>query len=147
MPKTILVPVDGSEHANRAVDYAGDLANKYDAKVVLLHAIHYPFGRLPDELHQFAVSEHLDGPDEIGAMAEKLLESAEIRAANAGAPETARDSVVGDPATVILDAAKSAGADLIVMGSRGLGGIEGLLLGSVSDKVLHHAEVAVTIVR
>jgi len=147
MLKTILVPIDGSDFANRAVDYAGDLAAKYDAKVVLLHAVHYPFGRLPEELHQFAVSEHLDGPDEVGALVEKMLESAELRALNAGAKETGRDSVIGDPATVILDAAKSFDADLIVMGSRGLGGLKGLLVGSVSDKVLHHAEAPVLIVR
>ena len=147
MLKTILVPIDGSGYANRAIDYAGDLASKYDAKIVLLHAVHYPFGRLPEELHQFAVSEHLDGPDEVGALVEKMLESAELRALNAGAKETGRDSVIGDPATVILDAAKSFDADLIVMGSRGLGGLKGLLVGSVSDKVLHHAEVPVTIVR
>ena len=46
MPKTILVPFDGSGYANRAIDYAGDLASKYDAKVVLLHAIHYRFAGL-----------------------------------------------------------------------------------------------------
>ncbi len=147
MLKTILVPIDGSDYANRAVDYASHLAAKFDAKIVLLHAIHYPFGRLPDELHQFAVSEHLDGPDEVAAVAEKMLQSAEARASSAGVEEIAHDTRIGDPAQVILDAVQSFDAECIVMGSRGLGELKGLLVGSVSDKVLHHAEVPVTIVR
>jgi nucleotide-binding universal stress UspA family protein len=147
MLKTILVPIDGSDYANRAIDYAADLASKYDAKIVLLHAIHYPMGSLPDELHRYAVSEHLDGPGEIDRVVEKILESAELRAKRAGAEEISSQSHRGDPAQLILDAAKSVGADMIVMGSRGLGELKGLLVGSVSDKVLHHAEVPVTIVR
>lgn len=147
MPKTILVPVDGSDYASRAIDYASELASKYDAKVILMHAIHYRFGRLPDELHQYAVSEHLEGPGEVAAIVGKLLDSAEVRAKNAGAGEVTSDSRAGDPATVILDAAKSFDADLIVMGCRGLGEMKSLMLGSVSDKILHHAEVPVTIIR
>ncbi|MFT5440300.1 MAG: nucleotide-binding universal stress UspA family protein [Alphaproteobacteria bacterium] len=147
MLKTILVPIDGSGYANRAVDYAGDLASKFDAKVVLLHAIHYPSEGLPDELHRYAVSEHLDGPGEIDRVVEKILESAAIRANNAGAENVSSQSHRGDPAQLILDVAKTVGADMIVMGSRGLGELKGLLVGSVSDKVLHHAEVPVTIVR
>jgi len=147
MPKTILVPFDGSGYANRAIDYAGDLASKYDAKVVLLHAIHYRFGRLPEELHQYAVAEHLDGREEVHAVVEKLLASAEIRAKNAGAEDIEVESREGDPAGVILDAAKSYNADLIVMGNRGLSGLKGLMVGSVSHKIVDHAEVPVTIVR
>jgi nucleotide-binding universal stress UspA family protein len=147
MLKTILVPIDGSSNANRAVDFASDLASKYDAKIVLIHAADYPFGRLPDELHDYAVSEHIDGPDEVGTVIEKILASAELRAANAGAKETSHESIVGDPEQVILDAATAFDADLIVMGSRGLGEVRGLLVGSVSEKVLHNAKVPVTIVR
>lgn len=147
MPKTILVPFDGSGFANRAIDYAGELASKYDAKVVLLHAIHYRFGRLPEELHQYAVAEHLDGREEVHAVVEKLLASAEIRARNAGAEDIEVDSREGDPAGVILDAATSLGADLIVMGSRGLGDLQGLLLGSVSHKVGHLAKCTCITVR
>ena len=146
MLNTILVPYDGSEPAMRALEFASDLAAKYGAEIVIFHAIHYPVG-LPEELHHFAVSEHLDAPDEIGAVVRKMLESATLLASKAGAEQVAGDSVVGDPAEVILAAAKSRDADLIVMGSRGFGRLEGLLLGSVSDKVLRHADAPVTIVR
>ena len=147
MPKTILVPVDGSGNAGRAIDFAGELAARYDAKVILLHAIHYRFGRLPDELHKYAVSEHLEGPGEVVAIVGKLLDSAEVRARNAGAGDVESDSREGEPAAVILDAAKSFDADLIVMGSRGLGELKSLLVGSVSNKIFHHADAPVTIVR
>lgn len=147
MLKTILVPFDGSDNANRAIDYASDLASKYDAKVVLLHAIHYRFNRLPEELHQYAVSEHLDGRDEIHAVVEKLLASAEVRASNAGAKDVETESREGDPAEVILDAAQACNADQIVMGCRGLGQLKGLLVGSVAHKIVGYAEVPVTIVR
>ena len=147
MLKTILVPIDGSDCANRAVDFAGDLASKFDAKIVLLHAIHYPSEGLPDELHRYAVSEHLDGPGEIDRIVEKVLQSSEIRANNSGAEDVSSQSRRGDPAQLILDAAKTMGADMIVMGSRGLGELKGPLVGSVSNKVIHHADVPVTIVR
>lgn len=146
MPKTILVPFDGSGFANRAIDYACDLATKYGAKLVLLHAIDYRFGRLPDELHRFAVSEHLNGRDEVYAVVEKLLESAELRARNAGVENVETVSRAGDAATEILDTIKSVDADHIVMGSRGLSELKGLLVGSVSQKVVAHAGIPVTIV-
>jgi nucleotide-binding universal stress UspA family protein len=147
MLKTLLVPYDGSDYARRAIDYASDLASRYGAKVILLLVIHYPLTGLPDELHQFAVSEHLDGPGEIDRIVEKILESAETRAKNAGAKEVSSESHRGEPAQVILDVAKSVDADTIVMGSRGLGELKGMLVGSVSQKILHHAEVPVIIVR
>lgn len=147
MLKTILVPIDGSDFANRAIDYACDLASKYGAKLVLLHAVDYRFGRLPEELHQFAVAEHLNGRDEVYAVVEKLLESAELRAGNAGVEDVETKSEGGDAASVILDAATSADADLIVMGSRGLSRLEGLLVGSVSHKIVDHAVIPVLIVR
>ena len=59
MFRKILVPVDGSAHANRAVDCATDLANKYRAKIILLHVI-APSGpaRIPTELFEYARIEH-----------------------------------------------------------------------------------------
>jgi nucleotide-binding universal stress UspA family protein len=78
MLNNILVPVDGSGYANRAIDYASYVASGCGAKIILLHAINYPSGHLPNELHKYAVSEHLDEPDEVAAIVEKILESARI---------------------------------------------------------------------
>lgn len=147
MPKIILVPFDGSGNANRAIDYAADLASKYDAKLILMHAVDFRFGRLPDELHQFAVSEHLNDRDEVYAVVDKMLDSAKVRARNAGVETVETDSRQGDAATVILEAIEESGADLVVMGSRGLSELKGLLMGSVSHKIVEHAAVPVLIVR
>jgi nucleotide-binding universal stress UspA family protein len=75
------------------------------------------------------------------ALGERLVEDAESRAEEQGI--AARTVVrAGDPASVILEAAKAEQADLIAMGRRGLGDLAGLLLGSVSHKVAHLAECA-----
>ena len=61
MFKKIVVPVDGSAHANRAVDCATDLANKYGAELILLHVIASPGpARIPPELYEYARIEHID---------------------------------------------------------------------------------------
>jgi nucleotide-binding universal stress UspA family protein len=147
MLKTILVPVDGSGYANRAIDYASDLASRYGAKVILLHAIHDRFGSLLGELDQHAAAEQLEGPDKIYPAAEKILVTAERRAKDAGAADVALECREGDPAEVILEAVNSFEASAIVMGCRGFSELKGLLVGSVSQKILHHTEVPVTIVR
>ncbi len=107
MLKTVLAPVDGSDTAGHAARYAGDLAAKYGAKLILFHAIHYPRGRLPEELHRYAVSEHLDQADEIGAVVAKILSSAEVLAREAGAGDIVKESKEGEPAELILAAAKA----------------------------------------
>ncbi len=163
MLKTILVPVDGSGYANRAIDYASDLASRCDAKIILLHAMapstRHRLGHLPDEIRQYAAAEHLVGADEIHPVVERIftradaraveeiLNSGKKRAQDAGAEEVALESIEGDPAGVILDAVKSFDVDTIVMGNRGFSELKGLLVGSVSQKILHHTGVPVTIVR
>jgi nucleotide-binding universal stress UspA family protein len=172
MLKTILVATDGSEHARRAVELAADLAAKYGAKVILLHVLLR--GHLPEGLLRAAQVEHVAQPGpseprnlvimppEIMARVEKTaqapLDVLEFIGGNimAGAEAMVRDKGVakvetaveqGDPASQILDKAAQSGADLIVMGSRGLGGLAGLLMGSVSQKVSHHAPCTCVTVR
>ena len=164
MIKTILVATDGSEHGGRAVDLAADLAAKYGAKVVLLHVLlrgHLPEGLLraaqvervsrpgPSETRHLVVM-----PPEIMARVEKspqvpleilefiggkIMAAAERVVRGKGVAEVETAVEQGDPARQILDKAASAKADMIVMGSRGLGGLTGLLMGAVSQKVSHHA--------
>ena len=164
MIETILVATDGSEHARRAVDLAADLAARYQAKVILLHVLLR--GHLPEGLLRAVQVEHVSrpGPSETRGLAalppeimarveksaqtplevlefigRKVMAEAEgaVRDKGVSAVETAVEQ--GDPATQILDKAKSAKADMIVMGSRGLGGLKGLMIGSVSHKVSQHA--------
>jgi nucleotide-binding universal stress UspA family protein len=150
MVKTILVPTDGSEHADKAVAFAGDSAEKYGAEVILLHVMDdLGSGRVPDELRGLAKLEHVQitERDIRQAGANELLQRAERRAREHGAVRVECVIAQGDPTRRILDCAKAHKADLIIMGSRGLGDLRGLLLGSVSHKVGHLAKCTCITVR
>jgi nucleotide-binding universal stress UspA family protein len=165
MVKTILVPTDGSLHANKAVDLAGDLAVKYGAKIVLLHVLLR--GHMPEGLMRAAQVEHVGAtrnapnnlviiPQEImarveGKMGTQLpLETLDFigKRVLAWAERSCRDKGVqtvetvveeGNPTEIILDHAKRTKADMIVMGSRGLSSLKGVLMGSISTQVSHLA--------
>ncbi len=143
MVRTILVPTDGSDHADKAVAFAGDIAPKYSATVILLHVLSDPgSGRMPNEMRQLARLEHIriTEHDIRQAGATELLHNAESQAREHGAAKIQQVIEEGDPSRSILASAEAHGADLIVMGSRGLGDLQGLLLGSVSHKIGHLAK-------
>ena len=145
MFKKILVPIDGSAHANRAVDCATDLANKYGAELILLHVFASPGpARVPPELYEYARIEHIDAieADMMKGVSEKILQTAEDRARGQGAKQVRTSIGVGHPAEKIVAHAKAEEVDLIIMGRRGLGSVSGLLMGSVSHKVAHLSECA-----
>ena len=159
MFETILVPTDGSEHANKAVELASDIAEKYKARMVLLHVL--PTGPLPDSLRRMAQAEHItsaspgaapltpegqfpastifgkeDETQEVrNFIAEKIVSDAKRVAREKGVENTSGAIEDGDPTDRILQYVEKEGANLIVMGSRGLGDLKGLLVGSVSHKV------------
>jgi len=141
----ILVPIDGSPHARRAVDCATDLAVKYDAKLSLLHVItNVMSSRVPDELREYADIEHLEltQRDMLLDIATKLMDSAKARAQELGASNINASIETGNPASVIVRYCDDHDVDLIVMGRRGLGDLGGLLIGSVSHKVAHLSDCA-----
>ena len=115
----IVVGVDGSDNAVRALEWAAIQAERTSS----LLEIHTAFG----PAYVFLA------PSEVEATTRRLVEHAAKRARNL-APEVAIDCVTheGSPAPALIEA--SAGADLLVVGSRGLGGFLGLLLGSVSQQ-------------
>jgi nucleotide-binding universal stress UspA family protein len=166
MIKTILVPIDGSEHAQKAVELAGDIAGKYKARIKLLYV--RPEGPLPAPLRHLAAVEYgLQARPEMpegrptatlragGAsdaevsrkLGEKLLERAQRDAREHGAGDVTGEVEDGDPAERILDHAERDGANLIVMGSRGIGNLRGLLMGSISQKVSQLAPCSCITVR
>ena len=128
----IVVGVDGSEAATRALDWAAAEADRTGAALEIQTAYE------PGYVH---VSK-----DEIQRCMDVLVEEAAARVAKLTPGVT---TITGThertPATVLVDA--SDGADLLVVGSRGLGGFKGLLLGSVSQQCSHHARCPITIVR
>jgi nucleotide-binding universal stress UspA family protein len=138
MFRNILVPVDGSQHARRAVEVAADMARHCGAKLTLLHVLTHVGGyQVPEELKGFSQLEHIrvTEQDVIEAAGQEILAEAEKTARKAGAPDVVTLLRSGDPTSQIADVASRSGIDLIVMGRRGLGNLSGLLLGSVSHKV------------
>jgi nucleotide-binding universal stress UspA family protein len=141
MIQKLLAAVDGSAHSIKAVDYAIDIALKYKAELLLIYVI--AKAEIPKDYLKFAKVEKIEDSPEallfIG-IAEKVLEDAERRARAKGVKLTQKIIKQGDPADEITNCAKKENVDWIFLGSRGLGGVKGLLLGSVSTKVCNLAE-------
>ena len=141
--KAILVPVDGSDSSARAAAFAAKLAEPLGAKLILLHVYDAPAAALLGLASM--------GSDAVHAALDKVAQSSFERALKAigdqGALTLEKKATTGHPFEEIVSHAKSLGADLIVMGSRGLSPIQEIMLGSVSDRVLRFAPCAVTIVR
>jgi nucleotide-binding universal stress UspA family protein len=142
---SIVVGTDGSSTAGEAVRQATELARAVGAKVYLVSAYEpVPEGRLRDERQE--VPEDLQWMVNPREDVERTLqEGAQTLEADGIAVETlARE---GDPADAILDVAEEQGADLIVVGNKGMTGAKRFLLGSVPNKVSHHAPCSVMIIR
>lgn len=161
--KKVLVAVDGSANAQRALNVGIDLATQYGAELAVLHAI--MGGPLPEGLLQWARAEHLveesaeptptaeiPAYGRLGtishdrvmripyqarlAVARALVKDAEDRAKKAGLAKVTPIIEDGDATEIIDHVAKSEAVDLIVVGTRGLGTLRGLIVGSVSHKVV-----------
>ena len=134
-PGTIVVGTDGSAGARVALDWALTEAGLRGMCVVLVHSLDlgvgaaYPYaGSVIEQLQE-------SGRD--------MLRDELVHARSTGVPVEAQ-VMTGSPAQALVEAARS--ASMIVVGSRGRGGFAGLLLGSVSSAVVHHAPVPVVVV-
>ena len=147
MLKKIPVAVDGSDSSGRAVEMASELAKTFNASLLLLHVVRHM--QLPTELLHMAEVENIDASrlDMLKMLGARILDKAREQAAQVGAKRIETDVGVGDPANTIIQYAKDNQADLIVMGTRGLGQVEGMLLGSVSRKVGNLSRVSCLTVR
>ncbi|MCX6359178.1 MAG: universal stress protein [Armatimonadetes bacterium] len=142
----LLVATDGSNQALKAAATAGDIARKYGSAVTILHVFTNPAARMPSaetpgiELDRATV----DGMarDVHDCVARKTGQALEA----CGVPYESLLGM-GHPADEILRVASQGGYDLIVLGSRGAGSLRSFLLGSVADKVRHHAQCPVLLVR
>jgi len=145
MFKSIAVGTDGSDTATQAVRQAVDLAVALGARLELVSAYEpVPVHRLREERRdtpedlQWAIHPRED--------VDATLESAAAIAREAGV-EVGTYARQGDPADAILDVAEEREADLIIVGNKGMTGAKRFLLGSVPNKVSHHAPCSVLIVR
>jgi nucleotide-binding universal stress UspA family protein len=135
----IVVGIDGSDTSRHALRWAIDEARAHDASLQVVHAWHVPYGG-GSPFAYVAVD-----PTLIEDAARKVLDAAIDAEDTSGLRQPVERTLVqSGAASAVLDAAKD--ADLVVVGSRGLGGFSGLLLGSVSQQVAHHATAPVVIV-
>jgi nucleotide-binding universal stress UspA family protein len=139
MFNTIIIGVDGSEAGWRALKYARNMAEKYDAKLIMVHA--YP---RTSDLHD------CDGYDNLlferKSSGQKIIETGR-KLIGASPIAVEEDLLEGPAADAILSVVQVRHADLVVIGSRGMGAIKGMIFGSVATKVSHHADCPVMIVR
>lgn len=143
----ILVAADGSDPSKRAIERAARLAAFEDTPLYILNVIRDM--QFPESLKRMAEVERLVGSraDLLHYVADKILGDASKDARRQGAKKIEVRTADGDPATRIVEQADVDKADLIVIGTRGLGGVAGALLGSVSRKVSNLADQDVLIVR
>ena len=126
----ILVATDGSKSAEKALEYAVQLAKKHKAKVILLNV---------GESKIFGLK-----PEVARGIGESILSDA---AAKVKGLKLNTQLEFGNPPETIIEVAEKGNYDLIVVGSRGLSSVKRFFLGSVSDDVSHHAKCSVLIVR
>lgn len=171
MIQRILIATDGSEHGMRALDVASELAAGLGARLIVAHVLLHD--RPSSEIERMAEVEHLlpevapeagldaanvpgnmtallDAQDSdikaarlVRAIGEKVLDRARKRAEAAGVETVTTRLCLGDFADELLDLAEADAADMMVLGRRGLGRLRAAILGSVSQKVLHYAQVPV----
>lgn len=173
MIKSILCALDGSSHADKALDLAIEMAKRFDARLVLFHVIMRYLD--PEDIRRFSQIEGLtpetvaevkrfqtvDARIEVGHpydvkgipskmlfdLGQHLLKAARSKAEEKGLSNVAIVMADGEPAARILACAKQEKADCIIMGSRGLSEVQAFLEGSVSRKVSNRAECTTIAVR
>lgn len=173
MIKNILCALDGSSHADKALDMAIQLALKFDARLVLFHVLLRNLdsdeirrfseieGLTPESVAEVKRLQNVDSRIEVGhpydakgipsstliEVGHQILNAARADAEEKGVKNIATIMGDGDPAARVLACAKQEDVDCIIMGSRGLTDVQALLQGSVSRKVSNRAECTTIAVR
>jgi nucleotide-binding universal stress UspA family protein len=139
----LLAASDGSESATRAVETAARLSKALGAKLVIM-TVGAPRLSLQErvEARRLGMSEG----DTLDALSQQILDQARKHARTAGAADVQLVYAVGDPAQSILEVAQREPPDMLVVGRRGHGRLAGLLLGSVSQKLVGLAPCSVVVV-
>lgn len=171
MTGKIVVATDGSDTGSRAVELAAALSHKLEKDLTIVHVLLH--GRVSRELTRLAENEHLvdavrmpeplasrgfgaigrTAEDEIeeirviGVLGDEILAQARQMAEGKDACHVTTRVCAGDYADEILEVAEAEHAEMIVVGNRGLGRLREAVLGSVSQKILHHAPCAVVVAR
>ena len=142
--KHILVATDGSESADRAVDFAARMAMSYDADLLIVNVTGHG---LPDDLFSRISNVQQTWLRELlQTESAETLSKARARAQEIGVRMIRLESRHGDAAQTVIEIAQDQKVDMIVAGKRGAGRVGGLLLGSISQKLVSLSPLPVTIV-
>ncbi|MCQ4343861.1 MAG: universal stress protein [Sulfolobales archaeon] len=142
MFKRIVAAYDGSDQAIKALNTAIELAKAFNSKLDVVEVVDTAallgmgFAPIPSDVIA-----------QIYSKAQNDVEQAKKKAQEAGVKDVTSQVLEGDPATSIIEYASKNGADLIVIGSRGLSTFKRLILGSVSSKVVQESRVPVLVVK
>ena len=136
--KTIVVPTDGSENAKRALEHALAVADRNQAELIVVHV-----ANIVSAISGGYVSEQI--AEDMEETGKEILNDV-VKEIPAGV-KVKSVFEVGSPGPALLAVAKKYNADLIVMGSRGLGPLKGLFMGSVSSYVTSHSTCPVLIIK
>jgi nucleotide-binding universal stress UspA family protein len=137
MFSTVALAVDGSDHAHKGVPVAAELAKLAKGKVVVLHVREHDRAR--------GQAWELETEEEANAVVKRAV--TEVEKAGATAEGFVIRTMYGKAAQAIVDSALEHKADVIVMGSRGLTDVAGMVLGSVAHKVIHLSHTTVVVAR
>jgi nucleotide-binding universal stress UspA family protein len=131
MFKTIVLALDGSDGARKAIPVAAELAEKEKARLVIAHVVEFLIGKgtkVPEHIDEDEIRAEIDG--QASELSSRGIET-EVKVV---------DNVLGGPARGIVEIADSVGGDLIVTGTRGHSGLVGAMAGSVVQRLLHIAK-------
>lgn len=142
MFECIVVPLDGSKHAEVALDYARDLAQKYSARLHLVRVL-WPSLQALTGGEVVAVTQAQMAQEQ--QLARNYLEPL-VQSLSGGDLKVSSQVALGDPAETVLDLAEDAEASLIVLTSHGRSGLRRWLMGSVAERIARHAHCPVMIV-
>ena len=138
MFKNILLAVDGSEYSHRAIEYAKSLTEHYEANLWIVHVFSHTSDLLGYQDFEKLYAKRKSAGQAVLDSAKKILGSTTFK--------VHEELLEGSEAEAILTVAENHQADLIVMGTRGFGAVKGMLVGSVSRKVIHLSTCPVMVV-
>ncbi|MEM0128230.1 MAG: universal stress protein [Thermoplasmatales archaeon] len=145
LPKKIVVAFDASTHSIRALKAAISISAKYHSRITVVHCVQYPVMNYGDGSIYYNWDQYYETEKEsITKACSPIIEDAKKKRVKIKVVFTESTTSVAE--SILLEAAKVK-PDLIVMGSRGLGGFKSLLLGSVSNAIVSHSTVPVLIIK
>lgn len=141
----ILLATDGSKSADRAADFAVQLAKSMGTAIWIVNVTD-DGGVSPAQLEAFSEVEHVSRREMVESLSAQMLAKARERAEETGTRDVHIESRTGNIAQTIIDIAQEKHADAIVVGKRGWGTLAGLLIGSVTQKLVSLAPCTVVVV-